>query len=500
MTDTARYILALDQGTTSSRSILFDQSGAVVAVAQKEFTQHFPKPGWVEHDPEEIWSSQLATIEEVFRSSGIEASQIEAIGITNQRETTIVWDRETGKAIHRAIVWQDRRTAEICEGIKKDGHADLLQQKTGLVLDAYFSGTKIAWILDEVEGSRELASEGRLAFGTVDSWLIWKLTGAKVHATDASNASRTLLFNLSTGDWDSELCDIIKVPQSVLPEVRDSSGDFGSTLPEITGGVSLPIRGVAGDQQAALFGQACLEPGSVKNTYGTGCFLLMNTGDRAVPSSSGLLTTVAWRIDGKLEYALEGSIFIAGAAIQWLRDGLELIKSAPESEALAESVKDTEGVYVVPAFAGLGAPHWDMYARGAVFGLTRGTGKAHLARATLEALAYQTRDVIEVMSSESGIELDSLKVDGGAAANNLLMQFQSDILDVAVSRPQVLETTALGAAYLAGLPSGFYSRENLSASWQLDQRFEPQMDAEERESKYRGWQRAVERSKGWIES
>ena len=500
MTDTARYILALDQGTTSSRSILFDQSGAVVAVAQKEFTQHFPKPGWVEHDPEEIWSSQLATIEEVLTNSGIEASQIEAIGITNQRETTIVWDRETGKAIYRAIVWQDRRTAEICEGIKKDGHADFLQQKTGLVLDAYFSGTKIAWILDEVDGARKLAAEGRLAFGTVDSWLIWKLTGAKVHATDASNASRTLLFNLSTGDWDSQLCGIIKVPESVLPEVRDSSGDFGNTLPELTGGVSLPIRGVAGDQQAALFGQACLEPGSVKNTYGTGCFLLMNTGDRAVPSSSGLLTTVAWRIDGKLEYALEGSIFIAGAAIQWLRDGLELFESAPESEGLAESVKDTEGVYVVPAFAGLGAPHWDMYARGAIFGLTRGTGKAHLARATLEALAYQTRDVIEVMSSESGIELDSLKVDGGAAANNLLMQFQSDILNVAVSRPQVLETTALGAAYLAGLPSGFYSRGNLSASWQLNQRFEPQMNPEECERKYRGWQRAVERSKGWLES
>ena len=494
-----KYVLAIDQGTTSSRAILFDHSANIVAVAQKEFTQYFPEPGWVEHDAEEIWSSQIAVVHEVMQSAGVSAEEISSIGITNQRETTVVWDRKTGSPVHRAIVWQDRRTASICDALKDEGMEDYVRENTGLVIDAYFSGTKIKWILDQVDGAREKAEKGELCFGTVDAWLIWKMTGGAVHATDYSNASRTMLFNIQSLDWDEKLLQALDVPKAILPQVRDSSGSFGETSAALLGGVSVPISGVAGDQQAALFGQACFEPGMAKNTYGTGCFMLMNTGTERYVSKAGLLTTIAWGLNGQVEYALEGSIFIAGAAIQWLRDGLKVLDEAADSEFFATKVGDTGGVYVVPAFAGLGAPYWDMYARGAIFGLTRGTGKAELIRATLESLAYQTRDVLNAMESDAGLDMKALRVDGGAAANDFLMQFQADILGVAVERPVVLETTALGAAYLAGLASGFWKKEEISANWQRERLFEAEMLEEGREDLYKGWKKAVERTMGWIE-
>ncbi|MEL6699842.1 MAG: glycerol kinase GlpK, partial [Bacteroidota bacterium] len=446
-----RYILALDQGTTSSRAILFDHEFHIVGKAQKEFTQIFPQPGWVEHDPQEIWESQLSVAREVMKTKGVEAHQIAGIGITNQRETTIIWDKETGKPIHNAIVWQDRRTSAICDALKTEGLTEYVREHTGLVIDAYFSGTKIKWLLDHVE----VEDPSKLAFGTVDTWLIWNLTGGRLHATDYTNASRTLVYNINNLDWDEKMLKVLDIPRDILPEVRPSSGDFGTTDPKWFDGVEIPIRGVAGDQQAALFGQACFEPGMSKNTYGTGCFLLMNTGTQPVKSESGLLTTLAWGIDGQVNYVLEGSIFIAGAAIQWLRDELKMLDEAPDSEYYAMKASTSEGVYVVPAFAGLGAPYWDMYARGAMFGLTRGTSKAHIIRATLESLAYQTRDVLDAMQKDCGQTITTLRVDGGASANNLLMQFQADILNTPVERPKVVETTAQGAAYLAGLATGF---------------------------------------------
>jgi glycerol kinase len=491
-----KYILALDQGTTSSRAILFDQAGQIAGVAQQEFTQFFPKPGWVEHDANEIWNTQLSVAQKVLRTTGVSAQQIAAIGITNQRETTLIWDRATGKPIHRAIVWQDRRTATICDQLKADGHTDYIRKNTGLVVDAYFSGTKIKWILDQVEGAREKASKGELCFGTVDSWLVYKLTGGKVHATDYTNASRTLIYNIRELDWDDHLLDLLDIPRAILPEVKPSSGLFGTTVATLLG-AEIPIAGIAGDQQAALFGQVCHQPGMAKNTYGTGCFMLMNTGDELVNSECGLLTTIAWGMNGKVTYALEGSVFIAGAAIQWLRDGLKLIDAAPDSEFYAMKYQSSEGVYMVPAFAGLGAPYWDMYARGAIFGLTRGTTKSHLIRATLESLAYQTRDVLDAMEKDSGTRLKTLRVDGGASANNLIMQFQADILDVPVERPSIIETTALGAAYLAGIAIGYWSQDELDAKWQLDKAFQPTMEASEREQLYKGWQKAVKRTMNW---
>ena len=495
---TEKYILALDQGTTSSRAILFNKEAKIVAVAQQEFTQIFPKPGWVEHDPMEIWESQLAVARGVLKKAGIGASLIESIGITNQRETTVVWDKTTGKPIYNAIVWQDRRTASICDTLKTEGWEDYVRENTGLVIDAYFSGTKLKWILENVPGASQLAVEEKLLFGTVDTWLIWNLTGRKVHATDYSNASRTLIYNIGDLNWDAKLLSALDIPAWVLPEVRPSSGDFGTVDASFLG-EEIPICGVAGDQQAALFGQACFSPGMAKNTYGTGCFMLMNTGTRRVASKNGLLTTIAWGLDGKVEYALEGSIFIAGAAVQWLRDGLKLLKTAEESEKHAASVEDTGGVYVVPAFAGLGAPYWDMYARGAIFGLTRGTGQAHIIRATLEALAYQTRDVLGAMETDSGIDLKELRVDGGAVANNFLMQFQADMLTVPVERPEVIETTALGAAYLAGIHTGFWKKDDIATNRNTDRRFIPNMDEASVEKKYAGWKKAVERSMKWEE-
>ncbi|MCB9233077.1 MAG: glycerol kinase GlpK [Bacteroidia bacterium] len=494
MSDT--YILALDQGTTSSRSILFNKAGLPVASVQKEFTQHFPQPGWVEHDAEEIWETQIWTAREVIKKAGIAASQVEAIGITNQRETTVVWNVDTGKPVYNAIVWQDRRTADFCKSLKGTDDGNFVEVATGLVIDSYFSGTKIRWILDNVPGARDLAKAGKLRFGTVDTWLIWKMTEGKVHATDYSNASRTLLYDIRNLKWEPRLQQILNVPLNMLPEVRNSSGDFGKTAPGILDHV-VPICGVAGDQQAALFGQGCFEPGMAKNTYGTGCFMLMNTGPERHQSRSGLLTTIAWGIDGKVEYALEGSIFIAGAAVQWLRDGLEIIENSAESETLAASVKDTGGVYMVPAFAGLGAPYWDSYARGILIGLTRGTNRAHIVRATLESIAYQTRDVLGAMNRDSGIELAELRVDGGATANNFLMQFQADILGVPVERPEVIETTALGAAYLAGLHVGYWNKDGLATNRNTDRRFVPEMAKNEREALYGDWVRAVERSQGW---
>ncbi|MEZ4995089.1 MAG: glycerol kinase GlpK [Saprospiraceae bacterium] len=491
-----QYILALDQGTTSSRAILFDKNGNIKAVEQKEFTQIFPKPGWVEHNAEEIWSSQLKVAQDVLKNNSVSADQIAAIGITNQRETAVVWDRRTGKPIYNAIVWQDRRTAGICDQLKAAGHEDYIRKHTGLVVDAYFSGTKVRWMLEQVPGAREKANKGELCFGTVDSWLIWKLTGGKAHVTDYTNASRTLMYDIFKLKWDDHLLEILTVPASMLPEVKASSEIYGETTADLLGG-SIPIGGIAGDQQAALFGQACLEPGMAKNTYGTGCFMLMNTGTEAVHSKNGLLTTIAWGLDGEVHYALEGSVFIAGAAVQWLRDGLKLIDESPDSEFFAMKVSGTDGVYVVPAFAGLGAPYWDMYARGAIFGLTRGTTKAHLIRATLDSLAYQTKDVLEAMEQDSGVPLTTLRVDGGASANNLLMQFQADILGVEVERPKIIETTALGAAYLAGLSSGFWTRAEIEKKWQLDQRFSPEMQASERNELYKGWKKAVERTMGW---
>jgi glycerol kinase len=493
------YILALDQGTTSSRAIIFNQKSEIVGAAQQEFTQFFPKSGWVEHDPIEILNSQIAVARAVLKNHQISASQIAAIGITNQRETAIVWDRNTGQPVYNAIVWQDRRTAGICDDLKARGLHDHVRQETGLVIDAYFSGTKIKWILDYLAVEKPDVKIQDLCFGTVDSWLIWHLTGGEVHATDYSNASRTLVFNINTLDWDEKMLSELDIPREMLPEVRDSSGDFGQTNPQWFDGVSIPIRGVAGDQQAALFGQACFEPGMSKNTYGTGCFMLMNTGDTPVFSHSGLLTTLAWNPAGKVAYVLEGSIFIAGAAIQWLRDGLKILDEAPDSEYYAMKVTDNDGVYVVPAFAGLGAPYWDMYARGAIFGLTRGTTKAHIIRATLESLAYQTRDVLDAMAKDSGKAITTLRVDGGACANNVLMQFQADILNTPVERPEVIETTALGAAYLAGLAVGYWTPEQLSEHWRIDQTFEPEMEEEQREKLYKTWQKAVERSMKWVD-
>ncbi len=490
-----KYILALDQGTTSSRAIVFDRAGRVKAVAQKEFPQIFLKPGWVEHDANTIWKTQLATAKAALKKAKLTAANIAAIGITNQRETTLLWDRQTGKPIANAIVWQDRRTAKECDRLKAAGHAAAIRRKTGLVIDAYFSATKIAWLLKHVKGARALARQGRLAFGTMDTWLIWKLTGGTTHVTDASNASRTMLYNLRTGDWDAELLKLFKVPRSVLPEVRGSSEVVGETK---LFGKTIPIAGIAGDQQAALFGQCCTRPGMVKNTYGTGCFMLMHTGAKPMPSKNNLLTTVAWRIGGQTEFALEGSIFIAGAVVQWLRDGLSFFKSAAEIETLAASVPDNGGVYIVPAFVGLGAPHWDMHARGTIVGLTRGSTKAHIARAALEATAYQTKDVLTAMESDTSQEITTLRVDGGATVNTFLMQFQSDILNIPIEPSESHETTALGSAYLAGLAVGFWKdTDEISNLWRAGSKRIPTMDAKTRQSLHATWSRAVNRSLSW---
>lgn len=492
-----KYVLALDQGTTSSRAILFDRLGNNVGVAQKEITQIYPKAGWVEHDAMEIWGTQSGVAREVLETAGVSPQEIVSIGITNQRETTIVWDKNTGKPVYNAIVWQDRRTAEICDSLKEKGLETYIRENTGLVVDAYFSGTKVKWILENVEGAREKAESGELLFGTVDTWLIWKLTRGQVHATDYTNASRTMLYNIKNLSWDEKLLEELNIPPSMLPEVKSSVGLYGVTDPQTFGGAEISIAGVAGDQQAALFGQTCFESGMAKNTYGTGCFMLMNTGTKAVASKSGLLTTIAWGMDGKVEYALEGSIFIAGAAVQWLRDGLKLLDSASDSEYYAGKVTDTDGVYVVPAFAGLGAPYWDMYARGAMFGLTRGTKKEHIVRATLDSMAYQTKDVLGAMESDSGLKLQSLRVDGGATANNLLMQFQADILGVSVQRPEVKESTALGAAYMAGIAVGFWRKEEI-AGWSSGiATFEPKMEEAVRNKLYKGWKKAVNRTMEW---
>ena len=491
-----KHILALDQGTTSSRAIVFDHNGSVVASAQQEFRQIFPKPGWVEHDAKEIWATQLHTAQEAIAKAGLTAPDIAAIGITNQRETTVVWDRDSGAPIYNAIVWQDRRTAARCDQLKARGLAPMIKRKTGLVVDAYFSGTKLEWLLKNVPGAHARAKAGKLAFGTIDTWLVWHLTGGRVHVTDPSNASRTMLFDLK-GDWDDELLKLLGVPRSVLPEVRSSSEVYGKTT---LLGSSIPIAGIAGDQQAALFGQACTQPGMVKNTYGTGCFMLMNTGTKPMASKNNLLTTVAWRIGKRTEYALEGSIFIAGAVVQWLRDGLGIITSSSEVEALASQVADTGGVYLVPAFAGLGAPHWDQYARGLLAGVTRGTTAAHVARAALEGIAFQVTDVLRAMEADAKIKLKELRVDGGASANNLLMQFQSHLLGVPVVRPKVTETTALGAAYLAGLAVGYWKdQKQIAAQWQVDRRFTPAMKPVQRKQLERGWRKALERAKGWEE-
>ncbi len=492
-----KYILALDQGTTSSRAILFNHDGGIVATAQKEFRQIFPKPGWVEHDAQEIWATQAGVASEVLHKARVKAADVAAIGITNQRETTVVWDRKTGKPICNAIVWQDRRTASICDKLRAQKLDKVIQRKTGLIVDAYFSATKVQWILQNVKGAKVRAAKGELAFGTIDSWLLWNLTGGKVHATDVSNASRTMLYDIRKGTWDDELLKIFGVPLSMLPEVRDSSGEFGST--SLLGG-SIPIAGIAGDQQSALFGQICTKPGMVKNTYGTGCFMLMNTGTKPINSKNKLLTTVAWRINGRTEYALEGSVFIAGAAIQWLRDGLGIIRQSADVEALAASVPDTGGVYLVPAFAGLGAPHWDAYARGTLLGLTRGTTAAHIARAALEGIALQVMDILKAMEADAGIKLKELRVDGGASVNNLLMQLQCDLLGVPVVRPKVNETTALGAACLAGLAVGYWKNlADIAKHWQVDRKFKPTMKAATRTQITQGWNRALGRAKGWEE-
>jgi glycerol kinase len=490
-----KYILAFDQGTTSSRAIVFDHDGAIKAIAQREVTQHFPQPGWVEHDANEIWATQSGVAAEAMARAGLGPSDFAAIGITNQRETVVVWNRETGEPLGRAIVWQDRRTAGFCDQLKRDGLAETIREKTGLVIDAYFSGSKLRWILDHVPNARVDAEKGRIAFGTIDSWLIWKLTAGRVHVTDPSNASRTMLYNIHTGDWDEELLSILNVPRSVLPRVAKSSEVYGRA--ESSG---IPIAGIGGDQQAALFGQACHQPGMVKNTYGTGCFMLMNTGGKAMPSQNNLLTTVAWRVGDRLEYALEGSIFIAGAVVQWLRDGLGIIKQAAEVERLAASVPDNGGVYLVPAFAGLGAPHWDAYARGSISGLTRGSTAGHIARAALESIAFQVADVLAAMEADSNIKLKELRVDGGASVNNVLMQFQADLLGVPVVRPAVQETTALGAAYLAGLAVGFWRDEaEIARQWKVDRTFEPAMSSAERDKLRATWNKALERAKAWEE-
>ena len=488
-----QFIMSLDQGTTSSRTMIFDQQGNIIASAQKEFTQHFPQPGWVEHDADEIWSTQSGTMAEALAGARLSYKDIAAIGITNQRETTVVWDRKTGKPLYHAIVWQDRRTAAYCDELRSAGHAETIRQKTGLIVDAYFSGTKLKWILDEVKGARKKAEKGELAFGTIDTWLTWKLTNGTVHVTDVSNASRTMLFNIHTGTWDTELLQLLDIPASVLPEVKASSEVYGHTHETNT-----PVAGMAGDQQAALFGQLCTEPGMVKNTYGTGCFMLMNTGEKAIQSTNNLLTTIAWKINGKTEYALEGSVFIAGAVVQWLRDELKIIRSSAEVQALADMVDSTDGVYVVPAFAGLGAPHWNQYARGTVFGLTRGSSHAHLAKAALESIAYQTYDVLKAMEADSGIQIKELRVDGGATVNDPLMQFQSDILACKVVRPTITETTALGAAYLAGLAVGYWKDiQDISQQWQVNKSFSPAMTTEKATDLVNGWQRAVRATIAW---
>lgn len=493
-----KHILALDQGTTSSRAIVFDHNGHIVTMAQREFRQIFPRPGWVEHDPQEIWASQLSVARQAMRKAGLTAKDITAIGITNQRETVVVWDRRTGQPIGNAIVWQDRRTAAACDRLKARGLTPMIRRKSGLVIDAYFSATKLQWILNHVPGAKKRALAGELAFGTIDSWLVWQLTNGRRHLTDSTNAARTMLFNIHTGKWDDELLRLFGVPRAILPEVRSSSEIYGET--HLLGG-SIPIAGMAGDQQAALFGQVCTRPGLVKNTYGTGCFLLMPTGEKPVASKNNLLTTIAWRMGGRTEYALEGSIFIAGAVVQWLRDGLGIIKSSSEVEALAASVPDSGGVYLVPAFAGLGAPHWDAYARGLIIGLTRGTTRAHIARAALEGIAYQVADVLQVMEQDAGVRLKELRVDGGACANNLLLQFQADLLGVQVVRPQVAETTALGAAYLAGLAVGFWKdRREIATHWETGRRFTPEAKPVTRKHLLTGWTRALVRAKNWSRS
>jgi glycerol kinase len=493
-----QYILALDQGTTSSRAIIFDHQGNIMGVSQQEFTQLFPQPGWVEHDATEIWQTQLQVAKSVLEKTGITPAQIAAIGITNQRETTVVWDKQTGKPIHHAIVWQDRRTADFCDELRQKGLAPLLQQKTGLVLDAYFSATKIRWILDNVPGARNRAEKGELCCGTIDAWLLWNLTGGAVHATDVSNASRTLLMNIHTGQWDDELLKIFNVPLALLPKICSSSEVYGNT--RLFGDTPIAVAGMAGDQQSALFGQMCTRPGMVKNTYGTGCFMLMNTGEKAITSKNNLLTTIAWKIGDTTEYALEGSVFIAGAVVQWLRDGLGLITTAADIEALAATATDNGGVYIVPAFAGLGAPYWNQHARGTITGLTRGAGAAHIARAALESIAYQTADVLQAMESDSGIQIKELRVDGGATANNLLMQFQSDILDTVVARPAITETTASGAAYLAGLAVKFWpDKESIMQQWRVEQKFVPAMDRAQRNELMKGWKRAIRTALAWTE-
>ncbi len=493
----AKYVMALDAGTTSNRCILFNEKGEICSVAQKEFTQYFPKPGWVEHDANEIWSTQLGVAVEAMSKIGASAEDISAIGITNQRETTIVWDKATGDPVYHAIVWQCRRTSEYCDSLKAKGLVDTFRSKTGLVIDAYFSGTKLKWILDNVEGARERAERGELLFGTVETWLIWKLTKGRVHVTDYSNASRTMMFNINTLEWDEDILTELNIPKSLLPQAKPSSCIYGESDSQFFGG-PIPVSGAAGDQQAALFGQTCFTAGEAKNTYGTGCFLLMNTGEKPVFSSNGLVTTIAWGLDGKVNYALEGSIFVAGAAVQWLRDELKFIDSAQDSEYMARKVKDTNGCYVVPAFTGLGAPHWDQYARGTVVGITRGVNKCHIIRATLDSLAYQVNDVLQAMRSDSGIELASLKVDGGASANNYLMQTQADIINAPVNRPQCVETTAMGAAYLAGLAVGYWeNKEDVIKNWAIDRTFEPVINGEERTSRINGWNRAVKYSFDW---
>jgi len=486
-----QYILSFDQGTTSSRAIVFDHSGAIISVAQKEFKQIFPQPGWVEHDANEIWSTQLGVAAEAVTKAGLTIQQIAAIGITNQRETTVVWDQQTGMPIFHAIVWQDRRTAAYCDELKAAGHAEMIQSKTGLIIDAYFSATKLKWILDHVEGARAKAEKGELCFGTIDSWLVWKLTNGQVHVTDVSNASRTMLFNIHSLTWDEELLQLFNIPASILPQVKSSSEVYGHTQNILTAH-NIPIAGIAGDQQAALFGQLCTQPGMVKNTYGTGCFMLMNTGEKAVRSQNHLLTTIAWSINGVTQYALEGSVFIAGAVVQWLRDGLKIIRSSKEVETLAATVKDSDGVYVVPAFAGLGAPYWNQHARGTITGITRGTTGGHIARASLDSIAYQTMDVLKAMEADAGITIKELRVDGGATANNLLMQFQSDVLNAKVVRPIVTETTALGAAYLAGLAVGYWKTiDEIQQQWQMDRTFTPQISEDQRQQLSKGWKRAV---------
>ncbi|MCE7864696.1 MAG: glycerol kinase [Bacteroidetes bacterium CHB5] len=494
---TKKYIIALDQGTTSSRAVLFNQAGEIKGIAQQEFRQIFPKPGWVEHDPDEIWSTQLDVLQRVIVENAIEVKAIAAIGITNQRETTVIWNRKTGKPVYNAIVWQDKRTAPICEDLKQKELSEYVRDTTGLVIDSYFSGTKIKWILDSVEGARQQAERGELAFGTIDTWLIWNLTNGKSHVTDYSNASRTMLFNIRALKWDERLLKELNIPSVILPEVKPSANNFGSWKVD---NVEIPITGVAGDQQAALFGQACFEPGMAKNTYGTGCFMLMNTGTTIQQSKNGLITTIAWGLDGKVEYALEGSVFIAGAAVQWLRDSLHLIDQSKDSEYFAAKALGSNEVYVVPAFAGLGAPYWDMYARGAIFGLTRDTGKDHIIKATLESLAFQTKDILNAMQEDAGIKLASLKVDGGACANNILMQFQADILGTEVERPNVIESTALGAAYLAGIQIGMWKKEDILKNRKIEKRFVPGMSNAQRDKLYEGWQKAVQRTMGWMNS